>query len=61
VDAKVPRLDMVDLLRGFVIALMVLDHTRDYFHVSAYTLGVSLLCLLAFQRLRGVLARVLLA
>lgn len=35
--AGVPRLDMVDLLRGFVIALMVLDHTRDYFHVSAYT------------------------
>jgi uncharacterized membrane protein len=29
---------MVDLLRGFVIALMVLDHTRDYFPVSAYTL-----------------------
>jgi uncharacterized membrane protein len=28
---------MVDMLRGFVIALMVLDHTRDYFHVSAYT------------------------
>jgi uncharacterized membrane protein len=27
-EAKVPRLDMVDLLRGFVIALMVLDHTR---------------------------------
>ncbi len=25
------------MLRGFVIALMVLDHTRDYFHVSAYT------------------------
>ena len=35
--AGVPRLEMVDLLRGFVIALMVLDHTRDYFHVSAYT------------------------
>lgn len=35
--AGVPRLDMVDLLRGFVIALMVLDHTRDYFHISAYT------------------------
>jgi uncharacterized membrane protein len=27
-EAKVPRLDMVDLLRGFGIALMVLDHTR---------------------------------
>ena len=37
-DAKAPRLDTIDLLRGFVIALMVLDHTRDYFHVSAYTL-----------------------
>jgi len=24
------------MLRGFVIALMVLDHTRDYFHISAY-------------------------
>ena len=36
--AKVPRLDTVDLLRGLVIALMVLDHTRDYFHVCAYTL-----------------------
>jgi uncharacterized membrane protein len=36
--AGVSRLDIVDLLRGFVIALMVLDHTRDYFHVSAYTL-----------------------
>ncbi|HEV8332922.1 MAG TPA: heparan-alpha-glucosaminide N-acetyltransferase domain-containing protein [Steroidobacteraceae bacterium] len=31
------RLEMVDMLRGFVIAPMVLDHTRDYFHVSAYT------------------------
>jgi uncharacterized membrane protein len=37
-NAKGPRLDTIDLLRGFVIALMVLDHTRDYFHVSAYTL-----------------------
>ena len=35
--AGVPRLDMVDLLRGLVIALMVLDHTRDYFHISAYS------------------------
>ena len=27
------------MLRGLVIALMVLDHTRDYFHISAYTLN----------------------
>jgi uncharacterized membrane protein len=26
------RLDAVDLLRGFVIAVMVLDHVRDYFN-----------------------------
>jgi uncharacterized membrane protein len=35
--AGLPRLDSIDLLRGFVIALMVLDHTRDYFHISAYS------------------------
>ncbi|ESQ90415.1 hypothetical protein ABENE_12560 [Asticcacaulis benevestitus DSM 16100 = ATCC BAA-896] len=29
------RLDMIDLLRGLVIVLMVLDHTRDYMHLGA--------------------------